>query len=300
MTTTGARSSLVLAEASWPQARGVAGAGARRRRAQRSASGAALLGQRCVAARSSSSDVPADTPAYEDLEAQAEAFMRQQSALETGETDEAESPTSVSYETSAAATQEYGSDEVSDDQVAVFESEALESFKLLLKNRDMTLNEVKLILAIEDPRAQEARRVYGIETESGVSREEIAQCLIYVAERRPVANRIALRELRRELQNWPDLVEEEERTAAGAAVTVGADAPEGDYDSPMAAGDLAKPAANPRIGRDDEERQMTGMQKELLDMLPDWMGYGVLYSFSIVPIVITVVAVSILWVNSFS
>ena len=58
--------------------------------------------------------------------------------------------------------------------------------------------------------------------------------------------------------------------------------------------------ANPRIGRDDEERQMTGMQKELLDMLPDWMGYGVLYSLSIVPIIITVVAVSILWVNSFS
>ena len=171
MTTTGARSSLVLAEASWPQARGVAGAGARRRRAQRSASGAALLGQRCVAARSSSSDVPADTPAYEDLEAQAEAFMRQQSALETGETDEAESPTSVSYETSAAATQEYGSDEVSDDQVAVFESEALESLKLLLKNRDMTLNEVKLILAIEDPRAQEARRVYGIEVRITETRE---------------------------------------------------------------------------------------------------------------------------------
>ena len=173
MTTTGARSSLVLAEASWPQARGVAGAGARRRRAQRSASGAALLGQRCVAAHagSSSSDVPADTPAYEDLEAQAEAFMRQQSALETGETDEAESPTSVSYETSAAATQEYGSDEVSDEQVAVFESESLESLKLLLKNRDMTLNEVKLILAIEDPRAQEARRVYGIEVRITETRE---------------------------------------------------------------------------------------------------------------------------------
>ena len=34
---------------------------------------------------------------------------------------------------------------------------------MLSKNRDMTLNEVKLILAIEDPRAQEARRVYGVE-----------------------------------------------------------------------------------------------------------------------------------------
>ena len=89
-----------------------------------------------------------------------------------------------------------------------------------------------------------APRFVAAQTESGVSREEIAQCLIDVAERRPVANRIALRELRRELQNWPDLVEEEERTAAGAAVTVGADAPEGDYDSPMAAGDLAKPAVS--------------------------------------------------------
>lgn len=62
--------------------------------------------------------------------------------------------------------------------------------------------------------------------------------------------------------------------------------------------ELAKPAANPKIGREDEVD--SGLPKGLADYLPDWMGYGVLYSFSIVPILITVVAIGILWVNSFS
>ena len=57
----------------------------------------------------------------------------------------------------------YGSEEVSDADVVAFTDDCIQLLKLLLKNRDMTLNEVKLILAIEDPRAQEARRRYGVE-----------------------------------------------------------------------------------------------------------------------------------------
>mmetsp|Transcript_10858 Transcript_10858/g.20504 ORF Transcript_10858/g.20504 Transcript_10858/m.20504 type:complete len:163 (+) Transcript_10858:499-987(+) len=161
---------------------------------------------------------------------------------------------------------------------------------MLSKNRDMTLNEVKLILAIEDPRAQEARRVYGVENESGVSRDEIAECLIDVAERRKVNNRIALRELRKELAAWPGLLKSSE--------DAGGDEAESDGDLQATSGDLAKPAANPQIGRGEEDE--SGLPKALADYLPDWMGYGVLYSLSIVPILITLGALAILWVNSFS
>ena len=58
---------------------------------------------------------------------------------------------------------EYGTAEVTDEELELYTAEVLDLLKLLLKRRDMTINEVKLILAIEDPRAQEARRVYGIE-----------------------------------------------------------------------------------------------------------------------------------------
>mmetsp|Transcript_9680 Transcript_9680/g.33417 ORF Transcript_9680/g.33417 Transcript_9680/m.33417 type:complete len:163 (+) Transcript_9680:2051-2539(+) len=161
----------------------------------------------------------------------------------------------------------------------------------------MTLNEVKLILAIEDPRALEARRVYGIEDESGASREEIAECLMDVSEGRKVGNRLALRELWREMSAWPGLLEEEEMAAASMEPGLAPQQEDG-YESPLG-GELAKPAANPKIGRGEEDN-LSGAQKGLADFLPDWMGYGVLYSFSIVPIIITVVAVAILWVNSFS
>lgn len=42
-----------------------------------------------------------------------------------------------------------------------------------MDKRDMTVNEVKLILQIEDPRAKEQRQM-GIEDKSGISRDEIA------------------------------------------------------------------------------------------------------------------------------
>jgi len=199
---------------------------------------------------------------------------------------------SVSYDVTQ---QEFGTDEVSDEEAERYVEESLELLKLLLKNRDMTLNEVKLILAIEDPRAQEARRVYGIEDESGVSREEIAECLMDVSERRSIGNRIALRELWRELGNWPGLLEEEESVAA----TTPRDESAQEFQAPVG-GELAKPAANPKVGRGLEDDLSGGAQTSLTDLLPDWMGYGVLYSFSIVPIIITVVAIAILWVNSFS
>eukprot|EP00212_Chloropicon_laureae_P009074 CAMPEP_0197498462 /NCGR_PEP_ID=MMETSP1311-20131121/57817_1 /TAXON_ID=464262 /ORGANISM="Genus nov. species nov., Strain RCC856" /LENGTH=275 /DNA_ID=CAMNT_0043044163 /DNA_START=82 /DNA_END=909 /DNA_ORIENTATION=+ len=241
-------------------------------------------GRRLVAARASEEDVF-------DAEDEVAKFMREQAARETG--DEVEASVSYAGEEGLEA---YGSEEVSDADVVAFTDDCIQLLKLLLKNRDMTLNEVKLILAIEDPRAQEARRRYGVETESGVSREEVAQCLVEVAEKEEVSNRIALRELRRELLEWPDL----QPTAAGTA-SAAADASGEEYDSPgLQGGDLAKPAANPQVGRGGEGEGEGQGSGGLADLLPDWMGYGVLYSLSIVPIIITVGAVAVLWVNSFS
>jgi hypothetical protein len=222
------------------------------------------------------------TPTYEDLEAQAEAFMKAQSAIETGESEDPGISLNV--------TDEYGTAEVTDEEVELYTAEIMDLLELLVKRRDMTLNEVKLILAIEDPRAQEARRVYGIEDESGVSREEITQCFVDVVEKKKkINNRIALRELRKELMNWPGLLEEEGSLQKAEEAAERKD---------LVVDELAKPAANPKIGREDEAD--SGLPKGLVDYLPDWMGYGVLYSFSIVPILITVVAIGILWVNSFS
>ncbi len=133
------------------------------------------------------------------------------------------------------------------------------------------------------------------QTESGVSREEVAQCLVEVAEGEAVSNRLALRELRRELREWPDL-----QPAASASAAAAAGAAEGEgggYESPgLDDGGLAKPAANPQVGREGEEKDEGG----LASLLPDWMGYGVLYSLSIVPIIITVGAIAVLWVSAFS
>ena len=42
-------------------------------------------------------------------------------------------------------------------------SEVLQKVKLLKRNRDMTLNEIKLTLAIEDPNAREQRTFMNIE-----------------------------------------------------------------------------------------------------------------------------------------
>jgi hypothetical protein len=49
----------------------------------------------------------------------------------------------------------------------------------------------------------------------------------------------------------------------------------------------------PPIGRDASEKP-----SDLMDMLPDWVGYGALYLFSSIPIIIVIVTISILFTNS--
>ena len=75
--------------------------------------------------------------------------------------------------------------------------------------RDMTIAEVRLTISVEDPRARELR-LMGMEDKSGVSRDEMAAALNEVAEGRVPTDRIALRELHREMISWPFLRQDTE------------------------------------------------------------------------------------------
>ncbi|CAI5471674.1 unnamed protein product, partial [Closterium sp. Yama58-4] len=84
----------------------------------------------------------------------------------------------------------------------------VETIELLKERRDMTVQEIRLVLMIEDPRESERRRQMGIENESGCSRDEIADAFREVCEDRVPADRMALRKLAQDMRDWPRLREE--------------------------------------------------------------------------------------------
>lgn len=118
--------------------------------------------------------------------------MQRQAEIESG----------ASTRAKAAPGQVLGAGEVSEEEAKMYCREIVNVLKLLKQNRDMTVNEVKLTVAIEDPRARE-RRLMGMEDNSGVSRDEMADALAEVAEGRIPQDRIALRELHKEIISWP-------------------------------------------------------------------------------------------------
>jgi len=131
----------------------------------------------------------------EDLEVQLEAFMQRQAEIESGAAARKVMPGQV-----------LGADEVSEEEAKRYCRDVVSVLKNLKQKRDMSVNEVKLTVAIEDPRARE-RRLMGMEDSSGVSRDEMADALVEVAEGRIPQDRIALRELYKEISNWPFLEE---------------------------------------------------------------------------------------------
>ncbi|CAI5492480.1 unnamed protein product, partial [Closterium sp. Naga37s-1] len=98
----------------------------------------------------------------------------------------------------------------------------LETIELLKERRDMTVQEIRLVLMIEDPREAERRRQMGIENESGCSRDEIADAFLEVCEDRVPADRMVLRKLAQDMRDWPRLREEpgpEDAVGAGGQRT---------------------------------------------------------------------------------
>lgn len=192
----------------------------------------------------------------------------------------------------------------------------LETIELLKTRRDMTIQEIRLILLIEDPREAERRRQMGIENESGCSRDEIADAFVEVCEDRVPADRMVLRKLAQEMRDWPRLREEisaEELAASrsprsapspyaritdvglkgGAQANKGAKADK--KEAAAAAGSSWDDVVEQVAAAAKEEKEQ---EKDLGNKLPKWVGYGVLYGFSIIPIIIGVIVVVILFLNS--
>lgn len=140
---------------------------------------------RHVAARAVSDDEETDDAVAE--------FLRKQDLSERGLEPRKEDPSTV-----------IGGDEVDEEQAKAYCRDVVRILALLKKNRDMDLREAKLVLQIDDPRNDEARKM-GVEDSRGVSRDEMALALESVAASEVPKDRIALRYLHSELVNWPFL-----------------------------------------------------------------------------------------------
>ncbi|MEW5314655.1 MAG: hypothetical protein WDW38_006131 [Sanguina aurantia] len=134
--------------------------------------------------------------------------------------------------------------------------------------------------------------------ERGVSRDEMASALLEVAEGRVPKDRIALRCLYEEISTWPFLEFKD-----GAVVEKDAKA------APTAPSDYASLlAGSGPEGRDTIVRpyimgdaaRLGDKPKTIGDFLPDWVGYGVLYGVSTIPVLIAGTAIAVLFFQSLS
>jgi hypothetical protein len=128
----------------------------------------------------------------EELDEEVAQFLREQDASERG------------FDPRANPEEVIGSEEVDEEQAKAYCRDVLRIVKLLKDRRDMDLREAKLVLQIDDPGNDEARKM-GIEDSRGVSRDEIALALEDVAAGKIPADRIALKVLHGEMINWPFL-----------------------------------------------------------------------------------------------
>lgn len=163
--------------------------------------------------------------------------------------------------------------------------------ELLRVKRDMVFNEVRLAVMIEDPRAVERREQLGIEDEC--SRDELAEALVEVGEGKTPSDRVVLRALTEEMRNWPMINDDNNAPRAPKGLSPYAKVTPTGVDPAVAAR---------RAGLSDWDRAAELPQQEeeksLGERLPAWMGYGMLYGFSSIPIIIVVVVAIILFLNS--
>ena len=181
------------------------------------------------------------------------------------------------------------------------------SSQTLRSTREMTVNEIRLTLAIESPLVREQRELLGVERGAGgVSRDDVAAALAAVAAGRVPRDRLALKELHREMGEWPFLKDAGTSNKAGASGMSGSslarraryeEAAPGSTGGGAAAapsGGWRRGQARPRLlGRDPLEAP-----QNLADRLPEWMGYGALYAISAIPVIIAGSVIAILFFNS--
>jgi hypothetical protein len=174
------------------------------------------------------------------------------------------------------------------EKIAAATAEIKAYLKLLYVKREMNFNEVRLTLAIEDPRLADRRERYGIEDESGVSADEkVAQLELIDAGETPT-DLLALEMLLEDFREWPGLEEDAASAARRAA-------------GPSRYAEIANQAAGIR-GTVPGQREQSGGAVETEEDAPEMdgnpFGFLVLYGVSAVPIFITIAALSIMFVNS--
>lgn len=213
------------------------------------------------------------SPREVDVEEEVEIFMRRQAEAESGAAFTRRDPNQI-----------IGGDIVSEERAKEYCRAILETLKTLKDTRDMTMNEVKLIVAIEDPRTRERRKL-GIEDERGVSRDEMALVLVDVAEGRVPKDRLALKCLFEEIAEWPYL-------QVGTAPEQQTPTPSSSYSALSDPGTVAKPYVMGKEARAGDKPQT------LADLLPDWVGYTALYGVSAIPVLIALGFVFVVFTSS--
>lgn len=101
-----------------------------------------------------------------------------------------------------------GDDEVDEEQAKAYCRDIVRVIRTLKDKRDMDIREAKLIIQIDDPRNDEARKM-DMEDSAGVSRDEMATALDEVVAGQVPKDRIALRTLHTEMSGWPFLDSDE-------------------------------------------------------------------------------------------
>lgn len=214
-----------------------------------------------------------------DLEAKMEEFMRRQAELESG----------AAFARTSEPAKVIGSEVVTDEEAKKYCREVLATLQQLKDTRDMSFNECKLVISIEDPRARE-RRTMGIEDASGVSRDEMASALVDVYEGRIPKDRVALKVLWEEITDWPFL--KQDVSGGGGPGSVGARPNNADYSAIGGGDSVAQPYIMGKEARGEEKPQSAW------DMLPSWVGYGALYGVSAIPVLLAGGALAILFWNA--
>jgi hypothetical protein len=141
----------------------------------------------------------------------------------------------------------------------------------------MSLNEVRLVLMVEDPRAAQQREQYGVEVESGVSRGEILAALTDVTQGRVPADKLALRQLVKELQQWPYL--ENDDMLRGSGPSPYAEVTNTGASRQQRMAEAQARASTAGGGRVDEVEEA----QDLSDFLPKWVGWSSVYLISAIP-----------------
>ncbi|GLJ39255.1 hypothetical protein SUGI_0800860 [Cryptomeria japonica] len=182
---------------------------------------------------------------------------------------------------------EGGVEEVEDEE---YIRQILRVVELLKEKRDMTFNEIRLTIMIEDPREAEQKRQLGIEDGRGCTREDMATTLMDVCEGRIPKDRVVLRELAKEMLNWPDLEAEVDKKTNPMA-------------SPYArvtdiGVDPALAAQRAKVDWDAATEIIPEDEKDVAQSVPPAVGFSILYLISAIPVIIGVSVVLILFLNS--